>query len=584
MNNNGFYTKENLKLVVNIFKDYMTEKYDITLEGPEEEATTRKVLFNIMSEVQEECKNKPTSLQNMNIRVLNAAKELFVRKYDLGEKSKKPNIQNLSRDKQVFGNRQMNTNVIVPEMDPYTRRNVENKEQLVERLMFERDRDLGIDKKPVPDVEKVIKPTMEKAENADDFIKRLKDLESQRNMVVTDLEAKRPKTIEEQQVIQQNIVLDRMQVSKEMHDNNNLAQLDPKHVMSKIHIQDDMPTKMALDEVYAKFTEGKETTVIPRNFKSTVMEKYLSINSFDRNWMTDTKRYQYSINFLTWSNSIQNRYRNIESICVTKVVIPDEIVQIIDPIQASFNHEFTFSYPYLLLQIDEFNDIYDGTNDNVRKSFCKLAFDKAYKGQNGRGYVVLEPIQNERKIFYPAPLSTLNKLSISLLKPNGTLFNESNDAYNVLKIEYDGAKPKFLKVTCDSYFDKNEFFVMDTVIFKNFVMTKLSVMQQEIDIKAFNEYINQNNGFEIVEVGAANPNGYFNTFYIQAPGQFNRSIGQFQPNMNLINCLNSYNSQILTPTANGSIMNFSLQHTISMKVNVIVDDARIIDTQSSFNF
>jgi hypothetical protein len=178
----------------------------------------------------------------------------------------------------------------------------------------------------------------------------------------------------------------------------------------------------------------------------------------------------------------------------------------------------------------------------------------------------------------------LNKLSISLLKPNGTLFNESNDAYNVVKIEYDGTKPKFLKITCDSFFDKNEFFVMDTIIFKNFVMTKLSVVQQEIDIKAFNEYINQNNGFEIVEVGAPNPNGYFNTFFIQAPGQFNRSLGQFQPNMNLINCLNAYNSQILTPTANGSIMNFSLQHSISMKVNVIVDDARIIDTQSSFNF
>jgi hypothetical protein len=265
-------------------------------------------------------------------------------------------------------------------------------------------------------------------------------------------------------------------------------------------------------------------------------------------------------------------------------VIPDEIVQVTDPIQSSFNHDFTFSYPYLLLSIDEFNDVYDGTNDVVRKAFCKLAFHKAYKAQNGRGYVVLKPMQEERKTFYPAPLSALTKFTISILKPNGALFNQSNDSYNTLKIEHDVSKPNLLKVTTDSHFDKNEFFVADVVVFKDYNMTKLSFSQSDVDIKLFNEYMNRSEGFEIIEVASPNVNGYYNAFYIQAPGTFNRVIGQYQVNNSLISCLTAYNSQIVAPSANGSIINYSLQHSISMKVNVIVDDARILDAQNKFNF
>jgi len=115
-------------------------------------------------------------------------------------------------------------------------------------------------------------------------------------------------------------------------------------------------------------------------------------------------------------------------------------------------------------------------------------------------------------------------------------------------------------------------------------MTKLSVFQLDADILTFNNYINNPNGFEIKSLGTPNSNGYFNVFYIYAPGQFNKLIGQYQVTMNLINCLNNYDSQISIPTNNGNIMNSSLQNSISMKIKMIVDDARILDTQSTFNF
>jgi hypothetical protein len=97
-------------------------------------------------------------------------------------------------------------------------------------------------------------------------------------------------------------------------------------------------------------------------------------------------------------------------------------------------------------------------------------------------------MQHEKKIFYPAPLSSLNKLSLSLLKPNGALFNNSMDNFNILKLEYDGAKPNYLKITTDIYFDKNEFFIGDFILIKSYLKLKTYNKKTMIPIK-FKSYV-----------------------------------------------------------------------------------------------
>jgi hypothetical protein len=308
-----------------------------------------------------------------------------------------------------------------------------------------------------------------------------------------------------------------------------------------------------------------------------VIGKYISINSQDRTWWVDSpKRYEYNVQLST-------RFRNIDSISVGKVIIPDEIIQLSDPVKTSFNYDFTMAFPYLILRIDEFNDIYDGTNEVVKKGFCKLVFYKSYKGQNGRGYVILKPEQKEKKYFYPAPLATINKLSISLLKPSGQLLNKSVDSYKILSVVYDVAKPNFYKVTTNVFFDRNEFYIGDTVIFKNFSMSRESLLQNTNDIASFNEFINRSEGHDVIELGTANASGYFNSFYIQCIGSFDGMLGNFVIDSSIVSCLNNYNSAI-TPFVNGSIMNLSLQNSISMKIDMIVDDAKILDAQRVFNF
>ena len=637
MSNHGFYSKDNLKLLLNIFKDYMSDKHNINIDTIDTEANLRKILFDIMHGVNEECLKHKQQLpiQAMNIRVLNIARDYYFKKYpELKEKSeKKPNIQNLSRDKSIFGDRQINSTILVPEIDPYTRRNATElpgggKEIVLERLVLDRDREVGLEpKRPSKDLQDKVMNSgiIEKAESADDFLKKLKSLESDRNIILENIESKRNtstntnstntnstntnstntnSTNENQLFIQSSTAMmnERINTDRETKNINSFAQQDSKLIMSKIHDIHEIHEIHDMHESNSSkitplfnttfgntipecnqvsFSEGKELTVIPKNLKNRLVEKYLSINSFDRDWSIEFQRYRYSINVLSKPNDIQNRYRNIDSISIGKIIIPDEIVQV-DPIKPSFNYGFTFSHQYMILRIDEFKDVYDGTNDNVRQAFCKLVFDKAYKGQNGRGFIVLKPIQHEKKIFYPAPLSSLNRLSISLLKPNGALFNTSMDNFNMLKLEYDGAKPNYLKITTDIYFDKNEFFIGDIVLLKKYLMTKLSAFQQDSDINYINDYVNRSEGFEIMEVGSANINGYYNIFYIMAPGTFNKTIGQYQVNMNLITCINNYNGQIVTPVNNGNIMNLSLQHSISMKLNIIVDDATILESQKNF--
>ena len=102
--------------------------------------------------------------------------------------------------------------------------------------------------------------------------------------------------------------------------------------------------------------------------------------------------------------------------------------------QPQFDYNYNFNFPYILCYIDEFQDIYDGTDNIIRKTFCQLQYHDYMKTPNGRGYVIFKPVQEEKKIFYPSYLSSLPTLNISLRKPNGELLDKSEDGLTVFHI------------------------------------------------------------------------------------------------------------------------------------------------------
>ena len=151
--------------------------------------------------------------------------------------------------------------------------------------------------------------------------------------------------------------------------------------------------------------------------------------------------YEDVANIIEQNASVGNVFKNIHSIQVNKVIIPLNIfllnktnfnVAAIEIDSANRDYDFNINFPYVLLKIDEFSNVYQGTDEVTRKSFCQLTFESSFKCPNGRGYIILKPTQNEKKLFYPTALSSLSTLTFSLLKPNGELINE--EAYHQFMI------------------------------------------------------------------------------------------------------------------------------------------------------
>lgn len=584
-----FYSKENMMLIIDIFANYMREKQGIQVESIDDVKSIKKFVYTCMNDVYERNQGKDKSSQDLNVIVLTTLREHYTKKARSSE-TNKPNIASLSRETQVYGNRQVRFNELIPEGNSYSKKEAEITPSALDALIHDRERQVNPQVER-PDISKLGKQIHETAEDSDSFQKRLDKLQSQRNTsVLVDTVTNPPIT---DPSFSQDSIMNRLVVDTETQHMNTLA--DPKSFFAApisselLGSGKTVPYNPSLPSENQLLVPMKTSEMFlnPRNHKAKEIKKYLSINSADRRWDLEPLRYRYSINSFGDDNDLQKKYRNIESIAVGKVVIPEEIIERVTTTNQNmkqfFNYDFSFAYPYLILAIDEFNDVYDGTNDSVRKAFSKLVYHRSYKAPNGRGYIILKPIQKEKKDFYPTPLSSFQKLSIALLKPNGDVLNTSSDAYKLFKVEYELFNTHYLKIVTDVYFDKNEFFAGDEVVFQGHLMTALTDNMDALVVKKFNDFINRKEGHEVKQIGSPNDNGYFRTFYIQAPGSFDRANGRYVIDQQIIDALNEYNTQIDfcdpdTPT-NGRILNNSLQHTISMQVEMLVDDARIIERQ-----
>lgn len=553
-----FMSKDNMQVIIGIFTRYMSDTQNLVFQSSDL-MDLKHTVFEIMNKTQESCKKKPRNLHQMNLEVLAATKDHYLQKTN----KTKPNVKKLDREKEVFGNRQVAINELIPQRDPYMRKPISD----LDKFINERE---DIFHKQSPDISRLGQQSVDPPENTDDFLRKLKDLEDNRSHVDS--------------------------IIQEFRVNNTIENQDPKKMYS---MHDNEVFKSEPHELggngegvwLGKETHGKDrqdggdkdefntsaNLLIPNPTANTpasmvTVQKFISINSFDRDWIMNSQRYTYSVGFN--GKDITGNFKNIRCIQVGKVVIPEEINENINilnyPNKTQFNHEFSFSFPYLVLRIDEFNDVYDGTNDTIRKGFCKLVYHRHYKAPNGRGYVILKPFQKEKKIFLPNPLGTLSRLSISILKPNGFLLNTSSDSYKIWKIYYDPFNPHYYTIVTDVFFDKNEFYVGDVVQFKGFTISNTSFSIQEDVLR---EFINRPEGHEIVQIGSTNNNGYYRSFYIGAIGTFNRIEGKFDTNMDAVSCLNEYNDGIDYNTytgTNGYILNSSLQNTIGLSIDVLV--------------
>lgn len=551
--------KDNLITCINLFKKYMMLNYQVDVK---QFSDYKEKFVDIIERMQNDPKMRSADLRTLNTKALNMLTNHYVTNYNLVKSLPKPNINNIDRDQNVYGPRENFTTIVPPPMNAKISDKSGTEEQF-NRLMANRQPPSSASSASQV-ANQIEKPVTVQKLSESQFQNEFERFEKERqnDFIFNNIEVQKA----QEQQHNDDILLPKSNATA--NTNMNAMKRDVFH-----------QTQNRNFDYYPEFPQ-------PKLYKSPT--HYITINGYDRNWILQKNRFKFSIDM----NAMAKTYKNINEIAFTHLIIPTEIVQnrpgSLEQPRRFFNHCFSLAQPYLILFVDEFNDVYDGLNQYNQVAFTNFIHDSSYQAPNGRGYTIMKPMQNEKKVFYPAPLSSLQKLSIKIAKPNGQLFNDSQDIYGVWKVEYESYNKEYLKIITNRYFDKNEFYIGDYVMIKQFMMPHFKNESEEDDnyveyqqhrytYNKINEYINQPEGHNILEIGKANQEGKYRYFYIQAPGEFDSLSGKFVIDKEMVDLIQSYNEmsfpESMVPSALGGLINTSLQPVLSLNLVLSEVDA-----------
>lgn len=345
---------------------------------------------------------------------------------------------------------------------------------------------------------------------------------------------------------------------------------------------------------------------------------YISVNSVDRKWENDSSnesRYNFQVKFNASSDfsgaGINTNFKNVVSVELVSAILP------VDAHIESFDTRIYLNimkYPYLLLNIEELDGVFRGTNINNDKAFSTLVFDKfhnseilssdmisgnvsvsagktSFVNEFKRGYIRYNPAYFEKKRYYNAPLASLNKLSINLTDPRGNRFNTLGDTNTIDSIVFSGAlstigstleltatngfpntdstSHKMIKITSTKHFSNRMFRLGDRIMIKNYTTTGSGSNNSK-----FIDFINREEGHIIINLEQerfdllGNNKGQISELYIAPPGDLDT-------NKENLDATTYYDSNVDTGnyvTDSASLINMDLQtHFLFRIVTRVVD-------------
>ena len=304
----------------------------------------------------------------------------------------------------------------------------------------------------------------------------------------------------------------------------------------------------------------KERIPSSHHHNAVVATRCIALHGMDRDPLSFPYRYRFSVRTTGYDdNALQGTYKNIEWMSAERVVIPMDIgsERVVKP--RPYVYGYDFSYPYVALYIDGFDGLYDGTNGTIRRCFCLLVYDRSYRASNGRGYVVLKPASADNKRIFNTPLASLRDLCVSLIKPNGTLLNNSLDVLSIESLVYETSNGLFMRLVTNKYFDLNEFFVGDVVVIRSLNCGGGAGA-------AVDQYINRKEGHEVVKLGDANDQGFLKSFYILAPGILDNVEGTIVLDEAIVGDVRALAGAPVNTS--GVVLNMSLQALVTMTVGL----------------
>ena len=400
------------------------------------------------------------------------------------------------------------------------------------------------------------------------------------------------------------------------------TQIDPKLIHQKV---DDWQSRMnkhveqnVVDSNLVSVLDNRLDTILQNKIKQLQIEAqpdyiervhYISVNSADRKWETDTtddSRYNFQVKFNASSDfsgaGINTNYKNIISVELVNAILPLDAH--IEPFDTRL-YLNVMKYPYLLLRIEELDGVFRGTNINNDRAFATLVFDKFhnsevlssdqitsnvnssvktnFSNEFKRGFIRFNPAYFEKKKYYNAPLASLNKMTITLTDHRGQIFNTQTDTLAINAIAFTdtlnnltdttyeinpthgfpyGAESsyKMIEITTSKYFSNRLFRIGDTIQISGFTMSNGGSNNV-----SFVSFITREAGHTIINLkkeindeSATSNNGQLTHIYIAPPGVLdsnNQAVtGYYHDNLNF------------TDATYGTLINHNLQTHFSFRI------------------
>jgi hypothetical protein len=335
------------------------------------------------------------------------------------------------------------------------------------------------------------------------------------------------------------------------------------------------------------------------------IENNLFVYSADRDWLRNNKenRYSFTVNFDPAANgqsfnptlSAQQKFKNIVRIELVKCIMPGESLDVSvkkrsDGVQTDYQDNI-LNFPYVSIRIAELENNNYGTDNFLDRSFGVLQYDAQWVSDDTqkdctRGYLAMIPkFLKCQKEFYPTPLSTLQKLTIDIRRPNGELVSTSPDTYDVAGIigagataagpdfpftvlpsgVFDivsGSNPANFYIVTNKYFSRFEVCPGDRIQLSGYTYTDgaLNDPTNGDALRDFCNWINRPEGHIVLDIGHTTSNttmtdsvnqvGYANMIIIQAryqdPTTGSIALSPFST-ANFSNVLNAYGVALQSP-------------------------------------
>jgi hypothetical protein len=236
----------------------------------------------------------------------------------------------------------------------------------------------------------------------------------------------------------------------------------------RLEIKEDVPSAMRpvppqADNPPPLLAPRQQDYIIPQESiqKYQETEYNVFLTSSDRDWLRNISenRYNFSVNFNTgtkkngfsFNAALQERFRNISRIEFVKAILPLEAytplvrVTSADPsvIYDTTRVVNVFSLPFAGIRIAELNNNGFSTKPEEDNTFAIVQYDSTWSSDltaqavNGTvpapiltksGYVGMIPkFLKTQKVYTPAPLATLQRLTIRMERHNGELLSNDSD-------------------------------------------------------------------------------------------------------------------------------------------------------------